>query len=92
MAGIYLLNSDYQYVSTEVIFESTLHQGFYEDPGSYRNFKEIEKKMLERDLKSMLLSEKNFNEASNSYKFLVNRLVYNYDTNLNIYDTYMITT
>ena len=73
MAGIYLLNSDYQYVSTELIFESTLHQGFYEDPGSYRNFKEIEKKMLERDLKSMLLSEKNFNEASNSYKFLINR-------------------
>tara|TARA_B100000575_G_scaffold289835_1_gene292370 strand:+ start:936 stop:2957 length:2022 start_codon:yes stop_codon:yes gene_type:complete len=73
ITGIYLLNSDYQYVSTELLFESTLHQGFYDDPGSYRNFKEIEKKMLERDLKSMLLIEKNLNEASNSYKFLVSR-------------------
>tara|TARA_X000000950_G_scaffold288773_1_gene407293 strand:+ start:3144 stop:5168 length:2025 start_codon:yes stop_codon:yes gene_type:complete len=71
--SVFLINSDYQYLSTELIFESTFHQGFYENPGSYTNYMIIENKMYERDLKSMLLNEQNLNEASSSYKFLVNR-------------------
>ena len=36
ITGVYLINSDYKYVSTELLFESTLHQGFYENPGTYQ--------------------------------------------------------
>ena len=78
--GVFLINSDYQYLSTELIFESTLHQGFYENPGSYENYQIIEKKMYERDLKTMILNEQNMMEASSSYKFLVGR----FTTDLNI--------
>ena len=35
--------------------------------------------MYERDLKTILLNEKNFNEASNSYKFLVSRFTSNFN-------------
>ena len=58
ITGVYLINSDYKYVSTELLFESTLHQGFYENPGTYQNYQVIEKKMYERDLKTILLDEK----------------------------------
>lgn len=79
ITGVYLINSDYKYVSTELLFESTLHQGFYENPGTYQNYQVIEKKMYERDLKTILLDEKNYIEASNSYKFLVNRFTNNFN-------------
>ena len=79
LTSVYLINSDYKYVSTELLFESTLHQGFYENPGTYENYQVIEKKMYERDLKTILLNEKNFNEASNSYKFLVSRFTSNFN-------------
>ena len=69
--SLYLVSSDYQYLSSELLFESTLHQGFYENPGTYSNFKIIEQKMYERDLKTILLSDINLSEASSSYKFLV---------------------
>ena len=67
-------------LSIMLLFESTLHQGFYENPGTYQNYQVIEKKMYERDLKTILLDEKNYIEASNSYKFLVNRFTNNFTT------------
>ena len=70
--SIFLFNSDYEYLSSELLFESTLHQGFYENPGTYENFKIIEKKMVERDLNTILLTDDNFSKASTSYRFLVN--------------------
>jgi len=78
--SIFIFNSDYQYLSSELLFESTLHQGFYENPGSYENFKIIEKKMFERDLNTILLTDDNFSKASTSYRFLVNL----FTSNLNI--------
>ena len=78
--AIFLSNSDYQYLSSELLFESTLHQGFYENPGSYENFKIIEKKMFERDLNTILLTDDNLSKASTSYRFLVNL----FTNNLNI--------
>ena len=77
--SIYLVNSDYVYMSSELLFESTLHQGFYSDPGSYQNFKIIEQKMYERDLNTILFQDSS-SEASNSYRFLVNV----FTNNLNI--------
>ena len=58
-------------MSSELLFESTLHQGFYENPGTYENFKIIEKN-VERDLNTILLTDDNFSKASTSYRFLVN--------------------
>ena len=60
LVSLFLFNSDYEYLSSELLFESTLHQGFYENPGTYENFKIIEKKMVERDLNTILLTDDNF--------------------------------
>ena len=62
---------DYQYASSELIFEATLHHDFYTDSNDYRTFKKIEQKMIERDLNSILLDQENYNNASSTYKFLV---------------------
>ena len=70
---IFTLNNDYEYLSTELIYEATLHQDFYSDPNSYKSFLQIEKKMLERDLNSLLYNDENFKNASSSYVFMVNR-------------------
>ena len=69
---IFTLNNDYEYLSTELIYEATLHQDFYSDPNSYKSFLQIEKKMLERDLNSLLYNDENFKNASSSYVLMVN--------------------
>tara|TARA_B100001057_G_scaffold394298_1_gene403453 strand:- start:9 stop:1766 length:1758 start_codon:yes stop_codon:yes gene_type:complete len=69
---IYILNNDYDYLSTELVYEATLHQDFYADPNSYKSFLEVEQKMIERDLNSILNNEQNFLNASTSYVFIVN--------------------
>ena len=51
---VFTLNNDYEYLSTELVYEATLHQDFYSDPNSYKSFLQIEKKMLER-LKQLAL-------------------------------------
>ena len=35
---------DYQYASTELIFEATLHHDFYTDSNDYRTFKKLNKR------------------------------------------------
>ena len=79
LVSIFLFNSDYEYLSSELLFESTLHQGFYENPGTYENFKIIEKKMIERDLNTILLTDDNFSKASTSYRFLVDLFTNNFN-------------
>ena len=69
---IYILNNDYDYLSTELVYEATLHQDFYSDPNSYKSFLKVEQKMIERDLNSILYNEQNFLNASTSYVFVVN--------------------
>ena len=68
---IYILNNDYDYLSTELVYEATLHQDFYSDPNEYKSFLQVEQKMIERDLNSILYSEQNFLNASTSYVFIV---------------------
>ena len=58
---------DYQYASTELIFEATLHHDFYTDSNDYRTFKKIEQKMIERDLNSILLVEENYINAQSNF-------------------------
>ena len=79
LVSLFLFNSDYEYLSSELLFESTLHQGFYENPGTYENFKIIEKKMIERDLNTILLTDDNFSKASTSYRFLVDLFTNNFN-------------
>ncbi len=69
----YVLNNDYDYLSTELVYEATLHQDFYSDPNSYKSFLQVEQKMIERDLNSILYNEENFKNASSSYIFIVDR-------------------
>ena len=45
---------DYEYLSTELVYEATLHQDFYSDSNNYKSFLQIEQKMKERDLNSIL--------------------------------------
>jgi hypothetical protein len=69
----YVLSNDYDYLSTELVYEATLHQDFYSDPNSYKSFLQVEQKMIERDLNSILYNEKNLKNASSSYIFVVDR-------------------
>ena len=75
MSYVYGVTSDYKYVSTELIYEATLHQKFYYDPDPYASYLVIEEKMIERDLYTMLNDEENENVASSVYKFLVKSFI-----------------
>ena len=71
LAFSYLYFADYPFLSTELIYEATLHQNFYPDPNSDTSYYQVEKKMIERDLKTLLYDETNYPNASKSYIFLV---------------------
>tara|TARA_A100001015_G_C15001054_1_gene718523 strand:- start:136 stop:2160 length:2025 start_codon:yes stop_codon:yes gene_type:complete len=62
----------YSYLSTELLYEATLHQNFYPGSDNYESYLKVEKKMIERDLNSILLDKENKANASSTYKFLVN--------------------
>ncbi len=72
---IYGVTSDYKYISTELIYEATLHQKFYFDPDPYASYLVIEEKMIERDLYTILNDQENENVASSTYKFLVKSFI-----------------
>ena len=67
----YLYMQDYEYLSTELVYEATLHQDFYSDSNNYKSFLQVEQKMKERDLNSILYNSENFENASSSYIFIV---------------------
>ncbi len=67
----YVQEKSYSFLSTELIYEATLHQDFYPSDNNYTSYLEVEKKMKERDLRSIILNDKNRNNASTTYLFLV---------------------
>ena len=71
----YLYFADYNFLSTELIYEATLHHDFYSDQNLDKSYAQVEKKMIERDLNTLLYDERNFSKASNSYVFLVESFV-----------------
>ncbi len=71
---IFIQDKSYEFLSTELIYEATLHQDFYPSNDSYKSYLEVEKKMKERDLRSIILDETNNNNASTFYLYLVNVL------------------
>tara|TARA_B100000674_G_scaffold495156_1_gene521746 strand:+ start:1558 stop:3594 length:2037 start_codon:yes stop_codon:yes gene_type:complete len=75
LSYVYGINSDYKYISTELIYEATLHQKFYFDPDPYASYLVIEEKMIERDLYTILNDVENENVASSSYKYLVKSFI-----------------
>ncbi len=75
----YLYLQDYEYLSTELVYEATLHQDFYSDANSYKSFLQVEQKMQERDLNSILYNSENFQNASTSYRFLVDIFTQNFN-------------
>jgi hypothetical protein len=66
------IEKDYEYLSTELIYEATLHQDFFSFENNYSNYMSIEKKMEERDLKTLLRLDENYLRASSSYLILIN--------------------
>ena len=70
----YIKNKSYEFLSTELLYEATLHQDFYPSSDNYKSYLEVEKKMKERDLRSIILNETNKNNASSFYLYLVNVL------------------
>ncbi len=71
---IYTQNKSYEYLSTELVYEATLHQDFYPSNDSYKSYLEVEKKMKERDLRTITKDETNKNNASSIYLFVVDLL------------------
>ena len=71
---IYIQNKSYEYLSTELVYEATLHQDFYPSNDSYKSYLEVEKKMKERDLRTITNDDTNRNNASTIYLFVVNLL------------------
>ena len=72
LISFFFVQNDYEYLSTELIYEATLHQDFFSSDNSYTNFKSVEQKMTERDLKTLLSLDENYLKASSSYMMLVN--------------------
>ncbi len=70
--GFYYLNNDYQYLSTELLYEATLHHDFFSFENNYKNYLSVEQKMIERDLKTLLALDDNYLKASSTYLMLVN--------------------
>jgi hypothetical protein len=70
----YIQNKSYEFLSTELLYEATLHQDFYPSSDNYKSYLEVEKKMKERDLRTITLDETNKNNASTFYLYLVNVL------------------
>ena len=70
----YIQNKSYEFLSTELLYEATLHQDFYPSSDNYKSYLEVEKKMKERDLRTIILDETNKNNASTFYLYLVNVL------------------
>tara|TARA_X000000368_G_scaffold410187_1_gene393278 strand:- start:1675 stop:3693 length:2019 start_codon:yes stop_codon:yes gene_type:complete len=76
---LYLYVQDYDYISTELVYEATLHQDFYSNSNSYTSYLQVEQKMKERDLNSMLYNSENFKNASSSYVFIVQAFTQNFN-------------
>ena len=75
----YLYLQDYEYLSTELVYEATLHQDFYSDSNNYKSFLQVEQKMKERDLNSILYNSENFKNASTSYRFTIKVFTQNFN-------------
>ena len=80
-AGFYYFTQmrTYEYLSTELVYEATLHQNFYPRSDTYSSYLQVEKKMIERDLNTLLIDEENRENASSTYRFLVNLLTVNFN-------------
>ncbi len=77
--SIYLYTENYEYLSTELIYEATLHQDFYSGPNDFTSYKEVEKKMIERDLGSIIADKRNIDKSSSSYKYIVDVFTQNFN-------------
>ena len=71
IAGFLFLKNDYPYLSTELLYEATLHQDFFSFESDYKNYLSVEQKMIERDLLTLLTLDNNFEKASSAYLVLV---------------------
>ena len=68
----YVVSFNYQFLSTGLLYEISLHSNFFTNSDNYINFLNIEKYFNEKDLGTLLLMEDNSSKASSSYLFLVN--------------------
>ena len=71
LLGLLILDFDYQYLSTELLYEATLHHDFYSDENTYKSYLQVQQKMIERDLGTILRNQDNLENASTTYVFLV---------------------
>ena len=72
LAIFYVMSFNYEFLSTGLLFEISLHSNFFTNSDNYINFLNIEKYFNEKDLGTLLFLEDNFSKASSSYLFLVN--------------------
>lgn len=77
LAALLILDFEYQYLSSELLYEATLHHDFYSDENTYKSYLQVQQKMVERDLGTILLNEENLGNASTTYIFLVNLFTQN---------------
>ncbi len=80
VGAVILVNqNNYEFLSSELLYEATLHHDFYSDKNDYTSFLKIQEKMIERDLNSILLDKENFDNASTTYVLLVNMFTQNFN-------------
>ena len=77
LVALLILDFDYQYLSTELLYEATLHHDFYSDENTYKSYLQVQQKMIERDLGTILRNQDNLENASTTYVFLVNLFTQN---------------
>ena len=71
-AGVFINQTNYEFLSSELLYEATLHHDFYSDKNTYTSYLKIQEKMIERDLNSILLNKENLENASTTYVMMVN--------------------
>ena len=79
--SIYIVNElSYVYLSTELLYEISLHSEFFQNSDNYANFLQVQDHFEANDIGTMLILEGNKDRASSSFLFLVS--IFNQKINL----------
>jgi len=82
MFFLFITNLNYEYLSSELLFETSQHFNFFGNSDNYKNFLSIERYFDQKNIGTMLEVSDNKVKASSSYLFLVNVFTPTFNTPL----------
>ena len=82
MFYLFVTNLNYEYLSTELLFETSQHFNFFGNADNYKNFLSIERYFDQKNISTMLEISDNKAKASSSYLFLVSIFTPTFNTPL----------